>query len=395
MEMSFLGANNSSESASASPQITPPSFATKQRPRLYYDGILSKNHSWGVVATELCLALERRGFDLKMSDMVHKAVWDPGRLDPRLESKLSTNVESDLVLSYCAPPNLTSLPQGRIANIYNYEYSIIPQGWSFAINHTVKLFLPSSTFSKNIFLQNGVNPAITEVLHHGIDMQKFNPHIPPLPLNSNKFTFLCVASPHLRKGLDILLRAFAEEFAATDDVELIIKTHIPQKIMTYELDIRKLFAAASQSLPLSKVRIITDYMPDLAPLYRAAHAYVSATHSECFGLTELEAVCCGLPVITTAYGGYLDFLNPDNSYLVHCRPMYASRLMQYWHYDPRSACADPDLQHLKMQMRTVYSNYNAAQEKARRAFEQVATRFTWDNIADRFIQLATSHALLP
>lgn len=362
---------------------------------LYYRGILDKDHSWGVVATELCLALERRGFNLKMSDPIHKANWDPNRLDPRLESKMSENTESDLVLSYCVPPNLKGLPQGNIAQIYNYEYSVIPQGWSTLINNSVKLFLPSSVFARDVFVKNGVNPVITEVLHHGIDLQKYNPQIAPLNFNSNKFTFLCVSSPHYRKGLDLLLRAFGEEFATIEEVELIIKTQIPKKLAAHEIDIRKLLDEARKKVALPRVRIITDYMPNLAPLYRAAHAYVSTTHSECFGLTELEAVCCGLPVIAPNYGGYLDFLNQDNSFLVNWKPMYATREMQYWHYNPRSVCADPDIQHLRQQMRAVHNDYKLAQQKAKRAYEQTASKFTWDRIADRFIQLAESHKLIP
>lgn len=363
--------------------------------QIYYRGILDRNHSWGVVATELNLALEKRGFDIKLCDPIHKAHWDSNRLDPRLEGLLSNNTACDLALSYCVPPNLKALPKGNICHIYNYEYTQIPKNWASMINQSVKLFIPSSTFAKDIFIKNGVNPEITEVLPHGIDLSKYNPKIAPVNLNSKKFTFICVSAPHYRKGLEVLLQAFGEEFATIEEVELIIKTTIPKKKAPYELDIRKLLDEARKKVALPRVRVITDYYPSLAPLYRAAHAYVSPTRSECFGLTELEAVCCGLPVIATNYGGYLDFLTQQNSFLVNQKPMYASRNMQYWHYNPKSICADPDIQHLRQQMRYVFNNYKLAQQKAKRAYEEIAPKYTWDKVADTFIKLAEQHHVIP
>lgn len=362
---------------------------------IFYRGILDKSHSWGVVATELCLALERKGFGIKMSDPVHKDVWDPARVDPRLQTKLNSNTDCDFALSYCVPPNLKALPKVPRAHIYNYEFSVIPTGWKELINENVQLFLPSSAFARDIFLNNGVRPEITEVLPHGIDLGKYNPQIAPVDLGTKKFVFLCVSSPHLRKGLDVLLEAFGEEFATTEPVELVIKTSIPQKLQGFEVDIRKVLdSVRNKHLALPQVRVVTDYYPSLAPLYRAAHCYVSPNHSECFGLTELEAVCCGLPIIVTGYGGYLDFLTNENSFLVQYDLAYAPRAMQYWHANDKSKCANPRKLHLRQQMRYVFNNYKIAQQKARIAYEQIAPKYTWDKVADRFIELAGKYKIL-
>ena len=241
-EMSFSGRGNAPDSTpkTPGPQITASSSATITCPTICYQGLLRKSHSYGIVATELSLALERKGFNLKMFDLYHEAAWDADRLDPRLQNMLSADMESDLVLSYCPPSALSKLPQGRMALIYNYEFTELPQGWANEINNRANLFLPSSDFSKAIFIKNGVNPAITEVLHHGVDIQQFNPQVAPLAIDSKNFIFLCVATPHARKGLEVLLRAFGEEFTASEDVELIIKTHIPQKPLNYEVDVRVL-----------------------------------------------------------------------------------------------------------------------------------------------------------
>ena len=44
--------------------------------------------------------------------------------------------------------------------------------------------------------------------------------------------------------------------------------------------------------------------------------YVSLHRSEGFGLTPAEAMYLGKPVIATAYGGVMEFMTPENAYLV-------------------------------------------------------------------------------
>ena len=54
-------------------------------------------------------------------------------------------------------------------------------------------------------------------------------------------------------------------------------------------------------------------------LMNAADCYVSLHRAEGFGYTLAEAMWLGKPVIATGYSGNLDYMNPDNSYLVDHR----------------------------------------------------------------------------
>ena len=49
-------------------------------------------------------------------------------------------------------------------------------------------------------------------------------------------------------------------------------------------------------------------MADVAPLLRAADVVVQPSHFEALGLSAVEALACGVPVIASAVGGLLDFV---------------------------------------------------------------------------------------
>ncbi len=66
------------------------------------------------------------------------------------------------------------------------------------------------------------------------------------------------------------------------------------------------------------ITIIDAYLePDhKIALTASCDCYVSLHRSEGFGFTMAEAMALGKPVIATAYGGNLDFMTDENSYLV-------------------------------------------------------------------------------
>jgi glycosyltransferase involved in cell wall biosynthesis/SAM-dependent methyltransferase len=98
----------------------------------------------------------------------------------------------------------------------------------------------------------------------------------------------------------------------------------------------------------------------------AADCYASLHRAEGFGITIAEAMLLGKPVVATAYSGNLDFMRPENSYLVD----FALSPIGPGHdpYPPEAEWAEPDLDHAAKLLREVFDE----QEEARRRGETAA-----------------------
>src|SRR5205823_482995 len=89
--------------------------------------------------------------------------------------------------------------------------------------------------------------------------------------------------------------------------------------------------------------------------------YMSLHRSEGFGLTPAEAMALGKPVIATRYGGTLDFMNDENSYLVDHTWTKVGRAAHPYPAD--AIWAEPDLDHAARLMREVFHNQAEARHR--------------------------------
>lgn len=270
------------------------------------------------------------------------------------------------------------------------ESTQIPAAWAHQVNHTVDALVVANNLSKAAFEAAGVNRPIW-VVPHGVNVRVFRPGGASVKkrIGWPGFRFLSVFEWVPRKGYELLARAFWEEFRAQEDVALIIKT--------------RFFATPGHPGPinelkqfkhqLNQVNAAPIYVFDgdltvsqLAELYRSSSAFVLPTRGESVGLPLLEAAASELPIITTAWGGPMEFLPPEDAYLVSyvLTPVpnvardHASSLTGYW--------AEPDITSLRHLMREVYENYSAAKEKARRLRQQIAETRSWNACAGVLIQ---------
>ena len=98
-------------------------------------------------------------------------------------------------------------------------------------------------------------------------------------------------------------------------------------------------------------------------LMQSCDSYISLHRSEGFGLTMAEAMAFGKPTIATAYSGNMDFMTPENSFLVPWRQARVPKGCEP--YPEGDVWAQPDLEVAASLMRLVYDNPPLAKERGR------------------------------
>lgn len=151
-------------------------------------------------------------------------------------------------------------------------------------------FITVSECSKRDLAARGIDPARIFVVPNGVDHAAFQP-APEPGSRPGPLRIGYLATLSRRKRVDRLLDAFAAVQAEVPDVALDIGGTGP---LGDEL------AAQARSLGLRNVTFRGFVAQDaLADFYRSLDVFVLPSDYEGFGLTVVEAMACGVPVVTT------------------------------------------------------------------------------------------------
>ena len=139
------------------------------------------------------------------------------------------------------------------------------------------------------------------------------------------FVLLLVGNDWRVKGLLTVL----EGMAALSD--------LPIQLVIVGDDDRKSFAAHASRLGLQDRCRWEHTKADVLDFYAAADVYVSPSREDSFGLPVVEAMACGLPVISSVFAGAADIIHDgiDGFVLQHPRDMQTlSRYIQLLYSEP-------------------------------------------------------------
>lgn len=355
--------------------------------------MLGTHHSWAITMRNLLTQFQEKGHKLYLTTTNGKESI-PENLLPRVGRDIAI---PDLDICYTLPRNFkdrfSKKSKLKLA-IYNYETSEFPRMWRGDINH-IDYALPSSNFSKQVFVDGGWPESKCIVVPHGI-----NPITPDefaavetyKLKTSKKFKFLNVSIPHHRKNIDILIESYYLTFSNQDDVCLVLKTSLDKPKQSFEVDVADIIRKmqkrhANRPGGLPQIELITSRVPDMLSLYKACDVLVSATSSEGFGLPLLEAMDAGKLVIAPKCTGQLDFLNIDNSLLVDVKEIDAGKEYQYWIQTPGAKTYQPIVGDLSRAMLVAYQAHPALIVKFKPEMERVCRQFTWSNAADQILSI--------
>jgi glycosyltransferase involved in cell wall biosynthesis len=138
------------------------------------------------------------------------------------------------------------------------------------------------------------------VIPNAVDHARFNPQErfrrresvrQELGISATEFALLLVGNDWKKKGLSTLLNAVAAN------------RQLPLRLMVVGRDDRVPFLEQIQELALGTQVIFPEPSPDVLKFYAGADIYAGPSLHDSFALPPIEAMACGLPVITSASNG--------------------------------------------------------------------------------------------
>jgi len=269
-----------------------------------------------------------------------------------------------------------------------FESDKVPQVWLQQMDAFDRLWMPSQ-WGRDVLVAHGLAQAKIRVVESGINERFYFPK----PAEHTGFVFLFIGKHEPRKSLEETIAAFVQEFpvSAHPDVQLWVKADhpvFPQRVS----QLRKRYAQEP------RVRFVSGLFSDeqLSMLYNRADAFVYPTKAEGFGLPCIEALACGLPVITTECSAQTAFLRyvqglfypvqfemrdlQDDDYAYFYSRDYAGQGFGHW--------AVPKIESIRAGMREIYENAGDWRERARQASQIIHQNFSWDRIGRKAVDTA-------
>lgn len=355
---------------------------------IVWEGPQQAIHSFGLLNREICLRLLRRGHDLSL---VSHGFQDtdlrdlPGyqALALRLNQPLSR--PADIHVRAQWPPLLDPPSSGHWVMFQPWEFGAIPKAWLGSLQNQVDDLWAPSNFVRECFVQAGVPAERVHVIPLGVDEACFHPQAAPLSLRTKRrFKFLFVGGTIYRKGIDLLLEAYAKTFTSDDDVCLVIKDMGVGTFYRGQTAEERIAAHRAQpgaaEIEYLDAKLTAE---ELAGLYTATDCLVHPYRGEGFGLPIAEAMACGRPVIVTGYGAALDFCNDSNAYLLAASiARFPEKRIGDLETEEYPWLARPDLEALCQALRRVVQRPEEARAKGQIASEHIRRQFTWEKTVD-------------
>ena len=305
------------------------------------------------------------------------------------------------------------------------ETTIAPADWLEGCNK-MDINIVSSEHSKNVFQQsqfekrnkqtNALEGTIKlekpiEVLFEGVNTDVYK----ILEKNTNKnidlsyikedFAYLFLGHwingdlGEDRKNVGLLIKAFYETFKnKSKKPALILKTsQVGSSYVDREEILKKIKAIKKtvNSTNLPNVYLLHGDFTDeeINELYNNSKvkAMVNLTKGEGFGRPLLEFTLTKKPLITTAWSGHIDFLNPEFTSLIggQLTNVHQSAANQW--LLPESQWFSADHGQIGHFLKDVFENYKNYTDKAKRQSFKSKTEFSWDKMKEKLDSLLTQY----
>ena len=188
--------------------------------------------------------------------------------------------------------------------------------WGYRILKDASKIIALTKIEAEQYKEMGVDEDKIEIVPNGIDLSEYE-NLPKKGEFRKKYSIrddekmiLYLGRIHKIKGIDLLVKAFADLINELDGVRLVIVGPDDGFLSTLKRQIR--------DLKIGDKILFTGplYEMDKLKAYVDADVYVLPSVYEIFGITVLEACVCGTPVIVTDRCGIADFIDGRGGYVV-------------------------------------------------------------------------------
>jgi glycosyltransferase involved in cell wall biosynthesis len=257
---------------------------------------------------------------------------------------------------------------------------------------------PASRWCEHILRDAGLKELTT--IHQAVDGSLFNPGRAVRTRAPDRFVIFSGGKLELRKGQDIVARAFG----------IFSQRHSDAVLLASWENSERSIAGSMMGSPYSPFRVASDepfddairrWLVDAGVDLRRVelvghtpHAQLASVYgntdvglfpNRCEGGTNLvmmEYMACGRPVIATDFSGHRDVLTECNSFRLQSlelRPlMFDQKLIACW--------CEPDVEEILARLEDAYSRREYAASVGAQAAESMAA-WTWDRAARQFMRL--------
>ncbi len=248
-------------------------------------------------------------------------------------------------------------------NFISWETDECPKLWKEIYNNSFDVLLVSCQWNKEVFQKSISIPV------HYISIPMYE-YYNVTTKKSDVFRIFSMSQWNYRKGFDILLRAYYQEFFNNADTELYIKTYRNETLpgsneeaeknaIIQEIKNYKQQSMHYGNLSNAKVVLRTGFVESsgIEKIYRTSDVFCLPTRGEGFGMTIAQAALSGIPCIVPDKGGHLDYLCKENNYFIESRyePPYGLYFSAYSSKDMN--IVEPSLSSTRKQLRNCYNDW--------------------------------------
>jgi glycosyltransferase involved in cell wall biosynthesis len=272
-------------------------------------------------------------------------------------------------------PSFVSAERYNIAIIY-WELASLDQQWFDTLCAFDEIWCASSFMARAVRV---VYPGPVRVLRPAVEVKATSKvwRRASFDLPNDRFVFFYAfdaGSGLDRKNPAALLNAYAAEFDENAGAICLIKMSAAHLNPGVD-DLRREYSERKDIVFFD--RLLSE--EEMHGLFATADCYVSPHRTEGLGLTILEAMMSGKPVIATPYGGVTDFVAEGTARLIDFRlreigadnPPYPARFV--W--------ADPDIGSLRKALREIFKSPDCRKQLVDAARARVSDLFSLETTA--------------